>query len=576
MIKRSKKSFLIYFEIWRILKPFRKIQIIILFFLSLFSGFFEVISIGAIIPFIDVLLDPFSIGKYLKYLSFLNFTSSDLNNFSEYEIKLFVTVVFMLSIILSAIFRFMLYYLNIKIAYLTDFDFKNLTFEKINYTSLSFRKKLNINETLSNFEKIQTIFKSLHSVLLILTYTIFSTFIIAGLFYIDPNIITILGIFTLIYYSIINLITKKIIKLESKKSAISTDIKFKILNYSFNYFKNIILDKIHKFYIKNFRLAIFNWAKSNIKTKWITAFASNFFITLLFIFVTIIIFQLSTSNNFGDYLSKIVAISFGGQKLITSLNNIFNNYQKILFLQEPLIDALFFIKKINNVKKEKITLRKHIDNKDFSELKLKKIYYSINKKNIFNNLNLTIKSKDKILLSGKTGAGKTSLAEIISGLNDNYKGDIVLNKKKIRKNNLENIRDFFSIVPQDIFIFEATILENIVNNVANEKVDLDKLKLAIKCTELEKFVNNKKDKLNYVLDLDGQNMSGGQKQRIGIARALYKNTPIIIFDEATNALDEKTENKIYKNIKKFYNNKTFICISHNNKIPQFFNKKVNI
>ena len=136
MIKRSKKSLLIYFEIWRILKPFRKIQIIILFLLSLFSGFFEVVSIGAIIPFIDIMLDPVSIGKYLKYLSFLNFSSSDLNNFSEYEIKLFVTVVFILSIILSAIFRFMLYYLNVKIAYLTDFDLKNLTFEKINYTSL--------------------------------------------------------------------------------------------------------------------------------------------------------------------------------------------------------------------------------------------------------------------------------------------------------------------------------------------------------------------------------------------------------------------------------------------------------
>ena len=68
-------------------------------------------------------------------------------------------------------------------------------------------------------------------------------------------------------------------------------------------------------------------------------------------------------------------------------------------------------------------------------------------------------------------------------------------------------------------------------------------------------------------------MSGGQKQRIGIARALYRDTPLIIFDEATNALDEKTEDKIYQNIKKFYDNKTFICISHNTKISKFFNKK---
>ena len=373
-----------------------------------------------------------------------------------------------------------------------------------------------------------------------------------------------------------NLFTKRLIEIESRKNAISTDIRFKILNYSFNYFKNIILDKIHKFYIKNFRTAIFNWATSNIKTKWIPALASNFFITLLFVFVAIIIFQLSTNNNFSSYLSKIIALSYGAQKLITSLNNIFNNYQKIIFLQEPLIDALTFIKKIKNSKKEKITKRKKIDLKDFKEIKLNNINYKINKKVLFKNLNFTIKSKDKVLISGKTGAGKTSLIEIISGLNDNFQGDIILNKKKIKKNKLENIRDFFSIVPQDIFIFETSILENIVNKTSNDEIDQDRLNLAIKCAELEKFIKNKKDNLDYILALDGQNMSGGQKQRIGIARALYKDTPLIIFDEATNALDEKTEKQIYRNIKKFYNDKTFICISHNNKISKFFNRRLNI
>ena len=149
------------------------------------------------------------------------------------------------------------------------------------------------------------------------------------------------------------------IQTESKKNAISTDIKFKILNYSFNYFKNIILNKIHKFYIKNFRIAIFDWASSNIKTKWIPALASNFFITLLFVFVAIIIFQLSATNSFESHLSKIVAISFGAQKLITSLNQIFVNYQKILYFQNPLIDALNYIKKVKKFEKgKKITKRK--------------------------------------------------------------------------------------------------------------------------------------------------------------------------------------------------------------------------
>ena len=574
---RSKKNIVLDFlEIWKVLKTVRKVQIILLFILSLFSGFFEVVSIGAIMPFIDILLDPRSVTQYLNYLSFLNLNFLNINKYSDYEIKLFVTIIFVVTIIVSALFRFILYYINIKISYLTDFDLKNLAFEKINYSSLNFRKKLNINETLSNFEKIQNIFKSLHSSLLIFCHSIFSTLIIVSIFYIDPFIISLLGVFTLIYYIIVNFFTKRLIQIESKKNAVSTDIKYKILNYSFNYFKNIILDKIHKFYTKNFRIAIFNWASSNIKTKWIPALASNFFITLLFVFVALIIFQLSTENNFGSHLSKIVAISFGGQKLITSLNLIFNNYQRIIYLQYPLIDALTFIKKIKNSKKEKITKREKIKLQDFRELRIKKIEYKINKNTIFKNINLTIKPRDKILIKGKTGTGKTSLVEIISGLNDNFQGNIYLNNRKVKKKELEKIRDYFSIVPQDIFIFEASILENIINKTSNEKIDMDKLKLAIKCAELEKFIKNKKNNLDYILSLDGQNMSGGQKQRIGIARALYRDTPLIIFDEATNALDEKTENKIYKNIKKFYFDRTFLCISHNTKISQFFNKKVEM
>ena len=124
---RSKKNIVLDFlEIWKVLKTVRKVQIILLFILSLFSGFFEVVSIGAIMPFIDILLDPRSVTQYLNYLSFLNLNFLNINKYSDYEIKLFVTIIFVVTIIVSALFRFILYYINIKISYLTDFDLKNL------------------------------------------------------------------------------------------------------------------------------------------------------------------------------------------------------------------------------------------------------------------------------------------------------------------------------------------------------------------------------------------------------------------------------------------------------------------
>ena len=150
-MKSKRNIFKNIFNVWQLLIPIRRIQIIILFVLSIFSGVFEVISIGAIMPFIDILLDPRSVTKYLEILSFLNFSFLELNYYSDDEIKIFVTIIFITSIVVSAFFRFILYYINIKISYLTDYDLKNFTFEKINYSSLNFRKKIKYQRNFIKF-----------------------------------------------------------------------------------------------------------------------------------------------------------------------------------------------------------------------------------------------------------------------------------------------------------------------------------------------------------------------------------------------------------------------------------------
>ena len=200
---QNKKSIIKNFlDIWKLLGRIRKLQILILFILSLFSGFFEVISIGAIIPFIDILLDPRSVSKYLDFISFLNLNSFYINNYSEYEIKLFVTIVFVASIIVAALFRLTLFYLNLKISLLTDFDLKRYVFDKISYSNLNFRKELNINETLSSFEKIKFIYKTLQVILLVFSYSIYSFIIVVSLFFLNYYILFLLSIWALLYFLI--------------------------------------------------------------------------------------------------------------------------------------------------------------------------------------------------------------------------------------------------------------------------------------------------------------------------------------------------------------------------------------
>jgi ABC-type bacteriocin/lantibiotic exporter with double-glycine peptidase domain len=562
-----------FLKIWKNLKNLRRSQIILLFFLSIISGIFEVISIGALIPFIELMIDVNSINKYLENLSFLKLEM--LANLSELQIKMIITLIFISSILASALTRYYLYYLNLKISHFTDYDLKEKVFQKINLVTFSNRKKISLNESLSGFEKLKFIFKYLNSLLLIASYTIYSTIILSSLFYINVKIVLLLTIFSITYYVITNYYSKTYFLSQSHKISKNTDDMFFTISYSFNYYKNIILDKLQNIYIKNFKKSVYNIAIANVKAKALSAFFSNFFITALFVYVALVIFMISKEDSLTFYFSKIVAISFGGQKLITATNNIIANYQKLLIFQSPVTDSLNFIKKISKFKSEKKSNYSEKIDFNFKQIKIKNLKFKYKNKVVFENLNLTINKGDRVLISGESGSGKTTLLDIISCLENNFKGSYYLNNQKIR-NNIQKYRVLFTFVPQEVFLFEDTILNNITNKQDRKYIDIDKVNKIINITQLNNFILSKRKKLDYLLDFNGQNISGGQKQRIGIARALYKNAPIIIFDEASNALDSNIEHKIFKNLKKFYKDKTFICVSHNKRISNFFTKIIKI
>lgn len=566
-------TFSIFLKIWENLKELRKKQIILLFFLSITAGVFEVISIGALIPFIELMIDVNSINKFTENLLFLE--QDKIENLSEIQIKLIITLIFISAILISALVRYYLYYLNLKISHFTDYDLKDNVFKKINLVTFANRKKISINETLSEFEKLKFIFKYLNSLLLILSYTIYSIIILLSLFYINLKIVTILTTVAVLYYTFTNFFSKKFFSLQSLKISKNTNNMFFTLNYSFNYYKNIILDKLQNIYIKNFKNSVYNIAIANIKSKALSAFFAIFFITFLFAFVAILIFMISKENSLTYYFSTIVAISFGGQKLITATNNIIVNYQKLLVFESPVKDSLNFIKKISKFKSEKIKNNLKKINLDFKQIKIQNLNFEYKNKVVLRNLNLTINKGDRVLINGKSGSGKTTLLDIISCLENNFKGNYFLNNHKI-KSKIQIYRELFTFVPQDVFLFEDTILNNITNKQDKNDIDIEKVNKILQHTQLDSFIFSKKQKLDYLLDFNGQNISGGQKQRVGIARALYKDAQIIIFDEATNALDSKTEYQIFKNLRKFYRDKTFICVSHNKKISNFFTKKIEL
>ena len=181
-------------------------------------------------------------------------------------------------------------------------------------------------------------------------------------------------------------------------------------------------------------------------------------------------------------------------------------------------------------------------------------------KPLFKNLNFRIRNNSLVGIVGQTGAGKTSIIKLLLRFYDYSGGSISIGKHKIQDIKLKNLRENIGYVSQDIFMFDGTIKENI--GYPDIKLDEVKIKKAADLSQCSEFIEKLPDKYDTMIGERGQKLSAGQKQRIAIARAIYKDPPILIFDEATSAIDNETEHLIQLAIKEISKNRTTIVIAH--------------
>jgi len=181
--------------------------------------------------------------------------------------------------------------------------------------------------------------------------------------------------------------------------------------------------------------------------------------------------------------------------------------------------------------------------------------------NVLENVNLSIKKNSIVYLLGPSGGGKSTLLDLLLGLFIPSEGEIVVDGKDISNSSIA-WRKNISYIPQNIYLLDDTIENNIAYGSIEEEIDIDRINKVLKNAELFDFVQSLPKKEKTMVGENGVRLSGGQRQRIGIARALYRNANIIICDEATNAIDYKTANKIFENIYNLKDNHTLIIATH--------------
>lgn len=203
-----------------------------------------------------------------------------------------------------------------------------------------------------------------------------------------------------------------------------------------------------------------------------------------------------------------------------------------------------------------------IKSADGFEIKYKNIEFAYNRKKntVFKNLNFTVAKNEKLAVAGESGSGKTTIVNLLLRFYEPTSGSIYINGTDIRDLTLKSLRSLITVVSQETYLFNGTIKENLLH--ANENADEEKLIDACKAANIHSFIQSLPDGYNTKVGERGLNFSGGQRQRIAIARAVLKNSPIVVLDEATSSVDTENENEIKQSLNHLLRNRTSITIAH--------------
>jgi len=544
--------------LWSHLSYIRKCQFIALLFLMLFVSCAEIVSIGAVLPFLSALVSPEDIFKNNYIKPILQFIQ--INDLLEF--KLFITFLFIATVFFSTILRILLLWTSNYLSYSCGNELSVAVYRRILYQPYTYHCNSNTSELINGISYKSDLFtQTLTMALTLISSLILIACVSIFLCYLNPFIsFLIFSCFGLIYFAVIYFTKKRLLQ-SSKVIAHQSSSVIKYIQEGLGSIRDILLDNNQEEYCKTYKSADFLKRKAQSSVLFISN-SPRFLIESLGIFIiAVLAYKLSeTATGLSDSVPLIGALALGAQKLLPVFQQAYGSFSQVLGNGT----AIFDVNKLLNQELPKNSKENFSRWNSWERIKLKNIYfkYSYSSPYVLKNLNLSISAGNKIGVIGESGAGKSTLVDIFMGLLRPTKGFLEVDGEVISPKNIKSWQLKIAHVPQALFLKDGTIMENIAFGIPTNQIDFDHVKACAKKAQLEFVINALPDGYKTMVGERGVRLSGGQIQRIGIARALYKSPNIIIFDEATSSLDTKTEREIMKAINSLSKDFTVLIITH--------------
>ncbi|MEM6253250.1 MAG: ABC transporter ATP-binding protein [Cyanobacteria bacterium P01_D01_bin.156] len=546
-------------QLWGYLSPRRQWQLGVLLLLLILTALSEMTSVGAIFPFLTALDNAESLlnNPHLQPgITLLQVKTTQ-------QLVTWLGMIFIGVVLLANGLRLVTLHIRTRLAAAIGADISSQVYCN------TLRQPYNFHVTQNSSDLIQTLTADVESLtsgvllpfLVLVSNALLIPALVVMLLLVDGKIALGTAILLGGTYVIIYRTRQHLLKRNSKILAYSNQQKIQVVQEGIGGIRDVLLGNSQHFFEQIYlrhESALRQAKATNLTVSQSPAYVIE---ALALSAIVLLALSLGQSGDFSRVIPVLGSLALGAKRLLPAFQFVFSSMAKIQGARASLVRVLLALQRpidplMTTVPVEPLRLE--------GELRLEQVWFRYGEETdwVLRDLNLTIGAKTMVGFVGSTGSGKSTTADLILGLLQPQQGTIFVNGLPLKGERLRQWQQSIAHVPQSIFLSDGTVAENIAFGIPRTQIDFNQVRKAARLAQAENFIESLPAGYETYVGERGIRLSGGQRQRIGIARALYKNTSVIVFDEATSALDNTTEQEVMAAIDALSGEFTIILIAH--------------
>ncbi len=546
-------------RLWQHASALRHAQMVGLLVLMAVASLAEVMSIGAVLPFLGVLTAPEKIFSHPSVQPFIAL----LGVHSPTELLLPMTLAFGAAALLNGSMRLLLLWGTTKLCVLIGTDLSSDMYRRTLYQPYLLHLSRNSSEIINAIStKTGTTIHVIMMVMNLLSSAAIMVAILAALLLVDSKMaLTACAGFGLIYAVVIRLTRRSLLE-SSERVARETTQVIKSLQEGLGGIRDVLIDGSQAIYCEIYQRSDLRARLAQGNSSFIGGSPRYAVEALAMLLIAGLAYSMAREpGGVAKAVPVLGALALGAQRLLPIMQQGYSAWANIKSSQASLADALDLLDQplpawVNNPAPAPLPFQHEIRLHDLG------FRYGEHGPWVLQDVDLSIPRGSRIGFIGATGSGKSTLLDIIMGLLPPSHGQLQVDGQEIREQNRRAWQAHIAHVPQTIFLADAAVEKNIAFGVPDRQIDRERVREAARRAQIADTIEAWPDQYQTMVGERGVRLSGGQRQRIGIARALYKNADVIIFDEATSALDSETEHAVMEAIEALDHTLTILIIAH--------------